>query len=668
MKVAKESLKEESVALDRGACRCCTPSTPHRALVEPRIRAEPVSQAAGHEERGPPVNARSLRRSLGMGIAIVTMVAAALVWPGSAAVAATISEIEPNNQLTTATALPLGTTVNGASQEGDPDTGSKAFDFDHYAIDLPAAARVTYDLRFPAVSGTAYEVWVLDASGTPVYSWMLTGEHASGAMLREQVTFMPAGRHYVRVYGGSNWPTWSKPYTLTVTATPGVVETEFNDEIRTADLLPIGATLKGAILGPRNMAGDTDYYALDIPAASRVTFDLRFPAVSGRVYDVSVLDASGALIYDWDLTGEHANGAMLRDQVAFLPAGRHYVKIVGLKTSPIWSKQYTLTVTAAPGAVETELNDTVQTADPLALGVTIRGAILKGWSLPYDPDYYAVDLPVASRVAFDLRFPAISGRSYDLKVLNAAGSQVAAWYLSGEHADGALLRGQAPFLAAGRYYVQVAGWNSWATWNKQYTLTVSTEVMSFVDVPKGSQFYDEITWLAGKGISTGWVRPDGTREYRPLAPVDRDAMAAFLYRAAGSPAYTPPASSPFVDVPTNYLFYKEIAWLASRGISTGWDIGGGKREYRPWSSVNRDAMAAFLYRAAGSPAYTPPASPPFVDVPKNSAFYKEIAWLASKGISTGWDVGGGKREYRPVTPVKRDAMAAFLFRYDQLPK
>ncbi len=61
-------------------------------------------------------------------------------------------------------------------------------------------------------------------------------------------------------------------------------------------------------------------------------------------------------------------------------------------------------------------------------------------------------------------------------------------------------------------------------------------------------------------------------------------MAAFLYRAAGSPAYTPPTVSPFRDVATNQAFYKEIAWVAHKGISTGWSDG----TYRPLQSVNRD--------------------------------------------------------------------------------
>src|SRR5665811_2575311 len=88
--------------------------------------------------------------------------------------------------------------------------------------------------------------------------------------------------------------------------------------------------------------------------------------------------------------------------------------------------------------------------------------------------------------------------------------------------------------------------------------------------------------------------------------VRREAMAAFLYRFAGSPAFTPPATSPFVDVATSASFYKEIAWLSAQGISTGTDMGDGTFQFRPAESVSREAMAAFLYRFKGSPAFTAP--------------------------------------------------------------
>ncbi|MFW0182124.1 S8 family serine peptidase [Rothia sp. CCM 9417] len=175
----------------------------------------------------------------------------------------------------------------------------------------------------------------------------------------------------------------------------------------------------------------------------------------------------------------------------------------------------------------------------------------------------------------------------------------------------------------------------------------------FTDVKPGDQFYKEISWLADQKITTGY--PDGT--FRPLNKVERGAMAAFFYRMAGSPQYTAPSESPFSDVPTSHQFYKEIAWMHDMGITTGYPDG----TFRPQANVNRDAMAAFFYRMAGEPAYAAPADSKFSDVKPGDQFYKEISWLNSVGITTGWEDGS----FRPVTPIARDAMAAFIYRYDQ---
>jgi len=187
----------------------------------------------------------------------------------------------------------------------------------------------------------------------------------------------------------------------------------------------------------------------------------------------------------------------------------------------------------------------------------------------------------------------------------------------------------------------------------------------FSDVSQSTQYYQEIQWLASTGITTGY--PDGS--FLPVASVNRDAMAAFLYRFAGSPSFTPPVVSPFTDVATDNQFYKQITWLASAGITTGYDNGDGTKSYHPLDPVHRDAMAAFLYRFAGSPAFTPPTTSPFSDVTPQTQYFKEMTWLASTGITTGYDNGNGTKSYHPLDSVERDAMAAFLYRYsnDGLP-
>ena len=195
------------------------------------------------------------------------------------------------------------------------------------------------------------------------------------------------------------------------------------------------------------------------------------------------------------------------------------------------------------------------------------------------------------------------------------------------------------------------------------TPTPTVPAPVFKDIAPGTQFSTEINWLASRKISTGWDEGNGITSYRPLAPVNRDAMAAFMYRLAGKPTFTAPTVSPFRDMSTTTQFYPEITWLADRKISTGWTDGNGTT-YRPVTAVNRDAMAAFLYRLAGKPDFAPPATSPFTDVATDNQFYKEITWLAAQKISTGWDEGNGKTTYRPLQSVNRDAMAAFMYRWN----
>lgn len=201
-----------------------------------------------------------------------------------------------------------------------------------------------------------------------------------------------------------------------------------------------------------------------------------------------------------------------------------------------------------------------------------------------------------------------------------------------------------------------------AQWS--HTFESTTPDAPFVDVAAGTLFGDDIAWLFDNEISTGWDNGDGTHSFRPLQPIARDAMAAFLYRQANSPAFTPPTVSPFRDVAPGDQFYKEIAWLAEQRISTGWDNGDSTASFRPLEPVNRDAMAAFLHRMAGRPAFGAPSVSPFTDMTPSTKFYTEVTWLVSEGIATGWVGNDLTAVYQPTVPINRDAMAAFLHRFD----
>jgi Ca2+-binding RTX toxin-like protein len=192
---------------------------------------------------------------------------------------------------------------------------------------------------------------------------------------------------------------------------------------------------------------------------------------------------------------------------------------------------------------------------------------------------------------------------------------------------------------------------------------VPPAVSPFADVPTDHVFYREIAWLWDREISRGWT--EGSQvTFRPAEKINRDQMAAFLYRMSGTTdaGYTPPAVSPFADVPTDHVFYREIAWLWDQEISRGW-TEGSEVTFRPAEKINRDQMAAFLYRMSGTTDadYTPPAVSPFADLPTDHVFYREIAWLWDQKISRGW-TEGSQVTFRPAENVNRDQMAAFLYR------
>ncbi|MHA6510607.1 S-layer homology domain-containing protein [Tessaracoccus sp. Y1736] len=215
--------------------------------------------------------------------------------------------------------------------------------------------------------------------------------------------------------------------------------------------------------------------------------------------------------------------------------------------------------------------------------------------------------------------------------------------------------GEAVCAAAGEYTFTIEAGTTDQPYSVDYLVTITDGTASpFTDVDPGDPFFTEILWMAETGISTGYS--DGT--YRPADSVHRAAMAAFLYRAAGEPAHTAPSTSPFSDVKPGDPFYAEISWMAESGISTGYSDG----TYKPADSVHRAAMAAFLYRAAGEPAYTAPVVSPFSDVKPGDPFYSEICWMAETGISTGYTDG----TYRPADRIHRAAMAAFLYRLTNL--
>jgi len=124
------------------------------------------------------------------------------------------------------------------------------------------------------------------------------------------------------------------------------------------------------------------------------------------------------------------------------------------------------------------------------------------------------------------------------------------------------------------------------------------------------------------------------------------------------PAYTPPASATFGDVPMTVGHWSWVERLANATITAGCGAGN----FCPFNEVNRAQIAIFLLRGkhCGS-SYIPPAvgdNTGFGDVPLDATYAPWVKQLAAEGVTAGC----GNGNFCPQTVVNRAQMAIFLLR------
>lgn len=183
----------------------------------------------------------------------------------------------------------------------------------------------------------------------------------------------------------------------------------------------------------------------------------------------------------------------------------------------------------------------------------------------------------------------------------------------------------------------------------------SSDMAAFLDVSHSTPHAEDIWWLASEEISSGY----SDKTFRGTSAVARQDMAAFLWRASNLPSYRASAEDKeaFADVNEGTSHAQDIWWLSAKGISTGYPDGTFKGQ----DTVVRQDMAAFLYRLAGSPAYTPSQADKkqFIDVTEKTSHAREVWWMASIGLTQGY----GDGTFRPQNAVTRADMAVFMRRF-----
>ena len=170
----------------------------------------------------------------------------------------------------------------------------------------------------------------------------------------------------------------------------------------------------------------------------------------------------------------------------------------------------------------------------------------------------------------------------------------------------------------------------------------------FVDVPRGSYFYDPVYWAVAKGITAG---TDETH-FSPKLTCTRAQIVTFLWRAAGSPE--PTTENKFTDVKKKAYYYKAVLWAVENGI-TG---GTSDTTFSPNAACSRGQIVMFLWRSAGSPE---PAATEckFTDVKKKAYYYKAVLWATENNVTAGTS----ETTFSPMAPCTRAQIVTFLYRY-----
>ncbi|MCR5783358.1 MAG: hypothetical protein K6G90_11575 [Clostridia bacterium] len=339
-------------------------------------------------------------------------------------------ETEPNDTRSRYTYLPRDKVFSASSSS----YAVGSFDTDFYMTEIASRGFMTVyfkheDLtKAPGItfqSQAGYSVKLTDEQGREYYS---TVSAAEDDVIRSAVIGVEPGVYFIEVrsFVASNL---SYYISVDFNAISGA-ETEINDTRDCADKLFNTSVVTGA-LSERTGTADVDCFKVDIATPS--LFAVIFSHSPDKSEDhggwnVTVTDTAGTVLYT---VMSHWNDSSHQSPYIGVGAGTYYITVDSdnLYRSDL---SYNLSVGwQASEFVETEPNNTPESADELLLGSYVGGALIER-GVDFDTDVYKVDIafPCALDIVFSHTKGTGTGEAWSIALYDAVGMELVRYGVS----------------------------------------------------------------------------------------------------------------------------------------------------------------------------------------------------------------------------------------------
>ena len=486
-----------------------------------------------------------------------------------------------------------------------------------------------------------------------------------------------------------------------------VTDSEPNDTLGQAQSFTPGDTIDGLI----SVKGDYDWYKFTLTESGRISLTMK---AYMQYYTLHIFNTDGENLWYTDENTWNSSVGFRKDTHDIdLTEGTYYLRVTGdyfIGSSGRSTGNYTLNTSfTGANATETEDNNSIANANPVALNGTIHGQIASNDR----NDYHQFTLTESGRLSLEMTAYL---KYYTLHIYNTSGENL--WYTDEntwnssvgfrkDTHDIDLTEGTYYLRVTGDYFIGSSGRstgnytlntsftganvtetesnNSFAEANytvlnvpihgqiavndrndyHQFTLTkpgritlTMTSYMQYYTLnlydEDGTDLWnrDEKKWNSSVGFRSDIYTIELTAGTYYLR-VTGDYFIGSSGRSTGSYKILLNTPNPFTDTHSDDFYYNPVLWAVENGITTG----ATADSFNPNGSCLRAHVVTFLHRAEKNPNPTSTRNP-FTDVKNTDFFYKPVLWAVEKGITNG--VSGTK--FGSYDVCNRAAVVTFLWR------